>query len=65
MPFKQLIETVSKKPVPPHHKNAVVEVMAADENDEDVEVSVLLALPLVANVLILLWQVPFLLVGLE
>lgn len=36
--FSQLIETVSKKPILPHQKNVVVEVMASDENDEDVEV---------------------------
>lgn len=42
MKFSQLIETVSKKPIPPHQKNAVVEVMATDENDEDVEVPFLL-----------------------
>ncbi|KAF8311823.1 ubiquitin activating enzyme [Clavulina sp. PMI_390] len=38
MPFRQLIESVSKKVVPPHQKNAVVEIMATDANDEDVEV---------------------------
>lgn len=38
MQFSTLIETVSKKPIPPHQKNAVVEIMAMDENDEDVEV---------------------------
>ena len=42
MKFSQLIESVSKKPIPPHQKNAVVEIMAADENDEDVEVPFLL-----------------------
>lgn len=42
MKFSQLIETVSKKPIPPHQKKAVVEVMAMDENDEDVEVPFLL-----------------------
>ncbi|KAF8341326.1 ubiquitin activating enzyme [Cantharellus anzutake] len=36
--FKELIESVSKKPVPPHQKKVVVEVMVSDENDEDVEV---------------------------
>jgi len=40
LPLKlsQLIESVSKKPILPHQKNVIVEVMASDENDEDVEV---------------------------
>lgn len=42
MRFSQLIESVSKKPIPAHQKNAVVEVMASDENDEDIEVPFLL-----------------------
>ena len=36
--FSKLVETVSKKPIPPHVKNLVVEVMANDEDFEDVEV---------------------------
>ena len=38
MKFSKLVETVSKKPIPPHVKNLVVEVMANDEDFEDVEV---------------------------
>ncbi|KAG8893299.1 hypothetical protein FRB99_002069, partial [Tulasnella sp. 403] len=37
MPFRQLVETVSKKPIPPTTKQLVVEVMAMDEEGEDVE----------------------------
>jgi ubiquitin-activating enzyme E1 len=38
MKFSKLVETVSKKPLPPWSKNLVVEVMANDEEGEDVEV---------------------------
>lgn len=38
MPFTQLVETVSKKPVPSHTKHFIVEVMVSDEEGEDVEV---------------------------
>ena len=41
--FSELIETVSKKPILPHQKNVVVEIMVADENDEDVEVRTTMA----------------------
>jgi len=37
--MSDLVETVSKKPIPPWTKNLLVEVMVNDENDEDVEVS--------------------------
>jgi ubiquitin-activating enzyme E1 len=33
-----LVESVSKKPIPPHVKNITLEIMAEDENEEDVEV---------------------------
>ncbi|KAI0089325.1 ubiquitin activating enzyme [Irpex rosettiformis] len=36
--FSKLVETVSKKPIPPHIKHLIVEVMANDEDYEDVEV---------------------------
>ncbi|PPQ92377.1 hypothetical protein CVT25_008727 [Psilocybe cyanescens] len=39
MKFSHLVENVSKKPIPPHSKQLVVEVMVTDETDEDVEVS--------------------------
>jgi len=38
MKFSQLVQNVSKKPLPPHVKHLLVEVMVTDENDEDVEV---------------------------
>lgn len=38
MKFSQLVETVSKKPIPPHVHHLIVEVMVSDEDDEDVEV---------------------------
>ncbi|GAA6033685.1 hypothetical protein JCM8097_004381 [Rhodosporidiobolus ruineniae] len=38
MPLSQLVETVSKKPIPPHVKDIVFEAMVEDENGEDVEV---------------------------
>jgi ubiquitin-activating enzyme E1 len=38
MKFSHLVEHVSKKPIPPHAKYLIVEVMVADESDEDVEV---------------------------
>ncbi|TFK74422.1 ubiquitin activating enzyme [Pluteus cervinus] len=38
MKFSKLVETVSKKPIPPHAKQLIVEVMAMDDDYEDVEV---------------------------
>lgn len=38
MKFSKLVEFVSKKPIPPHVKHLVVEVMVSDEEGEDVEV---------------------------
>lgn len=38
MTFTRLIENVSKKQVPAHVTFFIVEVMASDEQDEDVEV---------------------------
>lgn len=38
MKFSNLVEHVSKKPIQPHVKYLIVEVMVADESDEDVEV---------------------------
>ncbi|KAF9055006.1 ubiquitin activating enzyme [Hymenopellis radicata] len=38
MKFSKLVEFVSKKPIPPHVKHLIVEVMVSDEDDEDVEV---------------------------
>lgn len=34
-----MIETVSKKPIPPHVKAVVVEICVNDRDDEDVDVS--------------------------
>ncbi|WFC99050.1 E1 ubiquitin-activating enzyme [Malassezia yamatoensis] len=38
MPMSELVQTVSKKPLPKHVKNLVVEIMADDASGEDVEV---------------------------
>ncbi|KAF9490522.1 ubiquitin activating enzyme [Pleurotus eryngii] len=38
MKFSKLVETVSKKPIAPHVKHLIVEVMVSDEEGEDVEV---------------------------
>ncbi|KAF9468864.1 ubiquitin activating enzyme [Collybia nuda] len=38
MRFSKLVEFVSKKPIPPHVKHLVVEVMVSDQDGEDVEV---------------------------
>ncbi|RYP58249.1 hypothetical protein DL769_009042 [Monosporascus sp. CRB-8-3] len=40
LPLKlsQLVESVSKKPIPEHQKEVIFEIVAEDENDEDVEV---------------------------
>lgn len=42
MRMSELVEHVSKKPIPPWTKNLLVEVMVCDEDDEDVEVSSLM-----------------------
>ncbi|KAF9452196.1 ubiquitin activating enzyme [Macrolepiota fuliginosa MF-IS2] len=36
--FSDLVELVSKKPIPPHAKQLVTEIMVTDEDGEDVEV---------------------------
>ncbi|KAF8220368.1 ubiquitin activating enzyme [Tricholoma matsutake] len=38
MKFSKLVEHVSKKPIPPHVRHLVVEVMVSDDTGEDVEV---------------------------
>lgn len=38
MPMSELVQTVSKKPIPAHVKNLIVEIMADDASGEDVEV---------------------------
>lgn len=40
MKFSALVEHVTKKPVLPHVTHFVVEVMASDEEGEDVEVRI-------------------------
>lgn len=40
MKFSALVEHVTKKPIPPHVTHFVVEVMASDEEGEDVEVRI-------------------------
>lgn len=38
MPLSELVQTVSKKPIPAHVKSIIVEIMADDASGEDVEV---------------------------
>lgn len=38
MKFSKLVELISKKPILPHTKHLIVEVMVCDEEGEDVEV---------------------------
>lgn len=40
--ISQLTELISRKPIPPHVKDLTLEVMAEDEEGEDVEVSLVL-----------------------
>ena len=44
MKFSDLVEFVSKKPVPAHQKHFIVEIMAMDDEGEDVEVRALLSI---------------------
>jgi ubiquitin-activating enzyme E1 len=36
--MSQLVEHISKKPVPEHQRNVIFEVTAEDQTDEDVEI---------------------------
>lgn len=36
--MSQLLETVSRKPIPSHQKNIIFEINAEDASEEDVEV---------------------------
>lgn len=36
--MSQLVETISKNPVPDHQKNIIFEVTAEDATEEDVEI---------------------------
>lgn len=38
MKLSQLVETISKKPIPEHQKDVIFEMVAEDMNEEDVEV---------------------------
>lgn len=38
MDMRKLVETVSRKPIPPTTKQLTVEITASDEEGEDVEV---------------------------
>lgn len=40
MKISELVEHVSKKPIPPWTKNLILEVIASDKEGEDVEVSI-------------------------
>ncbi|KAI1734377.1 ubiquitin-activating enzyme E1 1 [Xylaria scruposa] len=39
MKISQLVETISKKPIPAHQKELILEIVAEDANEEDVEAS--------------------------
>lgn len=36
--LSQLVETISKKPIPEHQKNVIFEITAEDTTEEDVEI---------------------------
>lgn len=36
--MSQLVEHISKKPIPEHQKNVIFEVTAEDQTEEDVEI---------------------------
>lgn len=36
--MSQLVETISKKPIPEHQKNVIFEITAEDVTEEDVEI---------------------------
>jgi ubiquitin-activating enzyme E1 len=36
--LSKLVETISKKPIPAHQKEVIFEIVAEDEDEEDVEV---------------------------
>ena len=36
--MSELVETISKKPIPSHQRNVIYEITAEDETEEDVEV---------------------------
>lgn len=64
MRFSELVEHVTKKPIPPWKKHLLVEVTVTDEEDEDVEVSTRTAQTELISDLICLCsvQVPFIII---
>lgn len=36
--MSELVETISKKPIPEHQRNVIFEITAEDQTEEDVEV---------------------------
>jgi len=36
--LNELVETISKKPIPDHQKNVIFEMTCSDQTNEDVEV---------------------------
>ena len=36
--LSELVETISKKPIPDHQRNVIFEMTVEDQNEEDVEV---------------------------
>ena len=62
MKFSTLVEHVSKKPIPAHVTHFVVEVMASDEDGEDVEVHLRDRWPVSLPLNLSTAQVPFIVV---
>lgn len=62
MKFSSLVEHVTKKPVPAHVTHFVVEVMASDEDGEDVEVYIRDLWPVFLTLNLSTAQVPFIVV---
>lgn len=62
MKFSSLVEHVTKKPVPAHVTHFVVEVMASDEDGEDVEVYIRDIWPVFLTLNLSTAQVPFIVV---
>ena len=58
--MSKLVEHVSKKPVPSHTKHLIVEIMASDEEGEDVEVGINLIYR--GCLCLTMFQVPFIVV---
>ena len=62
MKFSALVQHVTKKPIPAHVTHFVVEVMASDEEGEDVEVHIRNRWPVFLPLNLSTAQVPFIVV---